>query len=245
MNKNSKFLWLYSTVLFTAAFVLILMTAASQSRLTKDIQSYKEQLNTQKGLFQGVQKNLNDLAKENEQLQQKLEVTDVEKKGLEEQVKTLKEQITQMDMQQYKIKKSMDDLIEAKKYADQKDYKESALYLSSVYFEVLSEDSKKTYNNLGSMVFTEAAAISYKEGYKLFNSNKLDKAIEEFELSLQFKKDAYFSDDAMFFLALSFYKLDRSDRAKDLFIQHDEKYPDSTYKADVRYYLEVINRKSQ
>ncbi|WHH57261.1 tetratricopeptide repeat protein [Petroclostridium sp. X23] len=244
MKNKSKFLWLYSTVLFTAAFVLILMSAVSQSRLSQDIETYKEQLNKQKGMFQGVQQNLSSLSSENEKLKENLQVASVRNKELEEELKKTKEQLNQIDMQNYKLKQSIDHFFEGKRYSEEGNYKESAAHLYSVDQSLLPESSKEAYNKLSSVAFEKAAVSHYLEGKKKYLANELDEGIESFKFSLQYNPNVYCSDDATYFLFRSYYKLEKYAEAKEMLIQLRDKYPNNTYKKDIKYFLEAMSEKN-
>lgn len=62
MKKKSKFIWVYSIVLFSVAFVLILFSSFTGIR-------YKNEHTETKALYQGAQNSVLQLTDENERLQ--------------------------------------------------------------------------------------------------------------------------------------------------------------------------------
>jgi len=70
MKIKSNFIWLYSVLLFSAAVLLILISAMSQSRLTPS--DAVTQINEQQAFNQTIQKSVTDLIKENENLRNEL-----------------------------------------------------------------------------------------------------------------------------------------------------------------------------
>lgn len=244
MNNKSKFLWLYSIVLFTIAFVLIFMSGVSQSRLSKDVKTFKEQLSEQQGLFQGVQKSLSALIEENEQYKKTIKEKEEQLKQFQMQINELNKQLNEIEQQKNTFIESIDNLLEAKNYYNDKKYIESALYLEHVNYEILNVSSKKLYNSFASIVLEKAANIYYSRGYENYKKHNFNDAIENFTKSLKYKKDVYFSDDAMFFLAVSMYKINQVDEAKKQLLQLKEKYPVSTYKKEVDRFLSSIEQEN-
>lgn len=241
MNNKTRFLWLYSTVLFTAAFVLIFMSAVSQNRLSKDVKSYKEQLTKQQGLFQGVQKSLSELTEENRQLQEKVKEEEDKNKEYEQQIIEMNKKLDEANTQKEMYANSMENLLLAKKYYDEKKYRESAACLEKVNKEMLSENAKYLYDSFADTVYKKVAIVYYNEGYKNYSAKKFNEAADSFEKSLSYKKDEYCSDDALYYLAMSRLKIKDINQAKFALEQFKSQYPSSGYIKDVERLLNSIN----
>jgi len=63
MKKNTKFLWLYTTILFSFALILILFAGLTQ-------QNYEKELESHETAKMGMQKSVTELSAVNMQLQQ-------------------------------------------------------------------------------------------------------------------------------------------------------------------------------
>ena len=229
MKDKSRFLWIYCIILFTSALILILVSAVTQQKLSRDMETYREKLSHQEGLFQGAQKSLVTLNKENQILHEKIKELEEKINKLQEEIKQNNEDIAKLQEQSDMIKISVDNLLKAEEFFKKKQYIESASHLVKVNYELLSEDTKKIYDTFANTVLNQAAFSSYTTGYKKFRNNEIEDAIEHLTMSLQFKKDAYYSDDAMYFLAISYLKQNNTDEAKKTLLQLKEQYPESTY----------------
>lgn len=241
MKNQSKFFWIYCIVLFTSAFVLISLSAISQSRLSKDVETYRQKLDQQEGLYKGAQKSLITLNKENQELSEKVTELEEQMTQLQEETNKNKDEITRLQEENNSIRTSVDHLLRAEEFYKKGNYIESAKHLIYVNYELLSEGTKKIYDIFGHKVLNQAALKTYNQGYQYYKNKNYNEAIKQLNLSLQFRKDIYFSDDAMYFLAMSYFEKGDIEEAKKTLLQIQEQYPDSTYMKAVEQQLEKIS----
>jgi len=242
MNNKTKFLWIYAIVLFTMAFILIFFSAVNQYRMNKNIDSYKEHLNKQTGLFQGIEEGISTLVSENENLKKQLKELEEKNNDLENKNKITNEKLEQLNAQVSEIGRTVDNLLNAKESFDKKDYKQAALSLEQINPNLLGEKSRELYNHMQEVSFEKAARIFYNEGYKLYVSGQYEQAILSFQKSVQFKNDQYFSDDAMYYLGDSYLKINNVEEAEKTFNQFKELYPTSQFISLVQEKLDMIRQ---
>ncbi|NLB80934.1 MAG: hypothetical protein GX800_04845 [Clostridiaceae bacterium] len=140
MSKQKKIVWFYSILLFSAALLLILISALSQSRLaTSESLSQKDE---QQAFNQTIQKSVTDLIRENERLRGELKKANEENRQLEEESVTFDEENKKMQF----INETTEFLFEAEMYFNVGDYAKSRNTLQNVNADVLPEQGIKLYN---------------------------------------------------------------------------------------------------
>ena len=92
-NSERKKIWIYATILFMSAFIVLLFTAYSQIRLNGNISDYKNQLNSNTKEKNDFQINLNSCLKLNSQLNN--------------QIKAANKQISQIKQDEKKANSSL------------------------------------------------------------------------------------------------------------------------------------------
>ncbi len=245
MQEKAKFFWGYSIILFTIAFVLIFMSAVSQQRLSKDVKTYKAQLNKQQWLYQGVQDNISDLTEENRNLKEKTRKQEEQIEEYEEKLNSLLTQMDRLTTQNEDLIRSFDNLIAAEKSYKNKDTKKSAMYLSQVNYDILNENGQEIYNSFAKTVFDKAANQHYTIGYKNYKEGKYGQAIEELNKSLEYNNKMFFSDDALFFLIKSLIETEEDEKTKEGLLKFKEDYPSSPYITEVNRLLRNIEEKGK
>lgn len=131
MEKKSKFFWLYTIILFSVAFVLILFSAFSTTNYKKVARTSIEQLTTENTNLSG------------------------QNTELEKTIEGLNEKINQMTVENENIKKNNSALIiiaKANEAFNDNDYYLAELKLSEINQDGLTDEVKELYNNIKSKV---------------------------------------------------------------------------------------------
>ncbi len=90
MKNNTKFLWLYTSILFSVALILILFAGLTQ-------QNYEKELETHETAKAGMQKSVAELSQTNMQLLQEKDALKKENDELKEAAETTNEQMHEMN----------------------------------------------------------------------------------------------------------------------------------------------------
>ncbi|OQB15266.1 MAG: hypothetical protein BWY15_00637 [Firmicutes bacterium ADurb.Bin193] len=153
MKEKTKFIWLYSVLLFSAAVLLILISSLSQSRLSPS--ETLTQQSEQQAFNQTVQKSITDLIKENEALKESLGKAN-------DRIKTLEGEAQSAEAESISAKQTSEAtefLLEAELLFNKGRYAESRNTLQNVNALILSEQGRQLYDWLSDKLI--------KKGYKL------------------------------------------------------------------------------
>jgi cell shape-determining protein MreC len=149
LNKSStKFLWIYTIVLFAVAFVLILVSAIGQNKATQNVESLQRELEQNKSFFEGAQKSLTDITNENTYLKEENESLKKENDGLKSEMKRYDEEEA-ADSRQESIYLAV---LKAQSLYNQKKYSDCRAVLNTIDPSALSGDIKAVYENLDKRV---------------------------------------------------------------------------------------------
>jgi len=230
-DKNGKAkVWVYAVILFTSAFIVLLITAYSQIKFTRNIDNLETQISTKENEKNMFQLNLNSALKENEKLLN-------ENKKLEEQLKKEKEVVEEQERKILEIKNSENEIINSyeKLISAQNEYENenfvncAFILLYDVKPEHLKDDGLKKYNELIEKSLYKAAHNLYKEGLNLYKDKQYDEAIEKFKKSLELSENEYFSDDCLYLIAYARYYQGNKQEALSYYRDLLNKYPGSSY----------------
>ncbi|MCX8128975.1 MAG: hypothetical protein N3I35_02620 [Clostridia bacterium] len=240
-NSDKKKVWIYAIVLFTSAFVVLLLTAVSQIKLNKNISDYKTQIHMKEKEKSNFQLNLSSSENQNKKLQEELKAT---KENLKNELENNKEDIKKYNELETKHKRTVEafeKLILAESEYDNKNFAEAALILlKQCDSDYLSNESLNKYFSLKEKVYKIAARQFYVEGFKEYKRSNYSNAILKFQYSIDLIPDEYYSDDCIFFMAYSFYKNGNNEDAEKNINILFKNYPDSTYINDAQDLLKNI-----
>lgn len=153
MKIKSKFIWLYSILLFSAALLLILISTLSQSRLTPS--NALTQQDEQQAFNQTIQRSVTDLIKENETLRAEVNSSNEKIKQLENESSAISIDAKQKEQ----ANRANEFLIEAELLFNTGKYADSRDALQNVNAALLSDQGKVLYDWLKDKLS--------KKGYKL------------------------------------------------------------------------------
>lgn len=236
-SKNEKKqIWIYALILFTGAFIVLLLTAYSQVKFQNNISEYQNKLSSEEKAKINVVTDYNAAVKEIERLTSETE--SLRKKLLETESNLSNEENKRLETES-KYSDTIvcnDALLTAYEYFNNEDYINCAIKLKyDINVELLSTKSKAIYDNMVLKSYKKASQLLYKEGYKYYKNKKYDEAIQSFTRTIDFApKDEYFVDDAYFYLAKCYYKTSKYEDAKALIRTFLNDYPNSTFVDSMR-----------
>ncbi len=128
-------------MLFSIAFILILVSAFMQQRAQKDIEYYKNELQSQKVFSQGVQNTLSNLTEENEYLKSEIEKEKEKLQEAEDRILTAEEEGS-------RAVSALDFLIQSQNLYDVRNYESAKAVLNLIDYDNLTIDAQTLYNKL-------------------------------------------------------------------------------------------------
>ncbi|WP_110461101.1 tetratricopeptide repeat protein [Ruminiclostridium sufflavum] len=231
-SKNEKKqIWIYALILFTGAFIVLLLTAYSQVKFQNNISEYQSKLSTEEKAKINVVTDYNAAVKEIDRLTD--EVESLRNKLVESEQSLASEESKGLELNtKYTDTIVCNDLLlTAYEDYNKSDYINCAIKLKyDINTALLSTKSKELYDDLVSKSFKKVSQSLYTEGYRSYKNKKYDDAIQSLSRTIDFaQKDDYFVDDAYFYLAKSYYKTEKYNEAKTLISSFIDIYPDSTF----------------
>lgn len=233
-NQEKKTVWIYAVVLFTSAFVVLLITAYSQIKFNNNIEDYKNELSEhqkEKKFFKNdLQLALNEINKLNDQIAQL-------KKENAEKNKVITDKTSEIQMQTEKIRNHLyqyEMLLQANEaYSKGNDTQCALLLKKNIQPEYLDDYGLKLYDMLVDKTNYQAALNLFREGRSLYQSKKYYEAIDTFSLSLQLTQEDFFSDDCYYYMAYAYYRAGDVEKCLQNLQFILQKYPSSSYIQDV------------
>ncbi|MDP4179886.1 MAG: hypothetical protein Q8942_02205 [Bacillota bacterium] len=241
-NKNiKKTVWLYAVVLFTSAFIVLLLTYYSQMKTDKSINDYLNRISNEEKKKLLFQTGLNTATEENKGLKKNIENLNSIIKKEKEKENSIKDDLDNVQKNYLDTMNSYDQLLFADNSYNNGEIVKSADMLNECDINFLNSVGKEKYDYLSSIVFEKAASILYLDGYSLYKSKMYNDAINRFEKSLSFSKHNYISDDCYYFIAYSYINLGDISSGKSKLQDLINNYKDSSYYKDSVQLLKSLN----
>ncbi len=236
-NKNEKKqIWAYALILFTGAFIVLLLTAYSQVKFQNNISDYQNKLSSQEKAKINAVTDFNTAVKENKSLKTELEA--LRAKLIESEQKIATEETKSLDLEtRYNNAASASDtLLAAQGYFMNDDYINCAVTLKyGINSEYLSPKALQIYNDLLSKSYPKASLEFYRDGYRNYKKRNYTEAIVNFNRAIDFSnKNEYYVDDAYFYLATSYYRLNNFAEAKNVISMFTASYPKSSFVSSMK-----------
>ena len=242
-KKNRVRLWLYAVVLFTSAFVVLLITAYSQIKFNRNIDDYRKQIYSEEKEKNRFLLNLNSALEENLKLAGEI-------KALKEQIKGLKDKAGGMEGKNLELQSKYDNILSTyEKLAEAQNEYNSGNVIACA--EILKNkintgylDSKglQMYNSLVEKTYPGASHELYLKGNEAYRNKKYEDAIEYLRKSLLLSDSEYYSDDCYFLLAHSEYRLGDKESAAIFAEALIRKYPKSSLTDESRDLLVLLGQ---
>lgn len=198
-------------ILLGAALVYFLVTPARISSVTGRVNDTKVEYN------------------------QKIAIKNSTISELQNQVDTLKKEKSKLktSLAQYTgtgntISTNYSNLLEAAQYFMDKDYANAATAFAKVDKDMKmdSEAFTNVYNKLSGKLTKQVESTAFDKGMEAYESTDYDEAITQFKKVLDSNKD---NDEAMYYLAYSYYRNSDNTNAKKWFKKIVDDYPDSDF----------------
>ncbi len=230
-KNDKKQIWIYALILFTGAFIVLLLTAYSQVKFQNNISEYQSKLSTEEKAKINVVTDYNAALKEIDRLTAEIESIRNKLIQSEQNFKLEEGKTLNLETKYSNTIVCNDLLLGAYEYYNKEDYVKCALKLKyDINTELLTTKSKEIYEYLVSNSYNKAALMLYSDGYKSYKNKKFNEAIENLNRAIDFgQKNEYFMDDAYFYLAKSYYKVSKYNEAKLLINTFISNYPNSTF----------------
>lgn len=239
-NNDKKTVWIYAVILFTSAFIVLLITAYSQIKVNKNIDEVKDKLGSTEREKSAFQMNLSSALAENKRLNEKIQILEKEIEDLKNNEENLEQEIINIKEENLLKFENYEKLIKADMYYYNGDVKGCSLILTKeINKDHLEYDAKKLYQKLLDKCINKAALEFYNDGYEYYKNKDYDKAIESLKNSLSLVDNDYFSDDCYYIIGYSYFRKGDLNAAKDAMNTLINKYPDSTYKKDVEDFIKA------
>jgi TolA-binding protein len=242
-KEDKKKVWIYAVILFTSAFIVLLLTAVSQIKLNKNISDYKTQIFVKEKEKSDFKLNLSSSMNENKKLQEELKTA---KSAIDDEIAAKEAEIKKQNEIQARMNKVVDNyekLLKAENEFVEKEYLSSAL---TVYKQIdskyLNDEATKRYLALRETTFEKAAKILYTNGLKKFKNKSYGEAVGDFQLSVELMPYEYYSDDCYYYSAYSSYKIQRYDAAAAAINKLIQNYPASSYISDCYDLLKLMRK---
>ena len=101
---------------------------------------------------------------------------------------------------------------------------DAASLLYSIDLTIIPEESKVTYDTLANKIFSEAGLYHYNSGQKNYSQGDYNNAKINFEKSLLYVKDKYYSDNALYYLGRIYEDEKDIEKAKEVYQQAINQY---------------------
>ena len=227
-NIKTK-IWVYAVVLFTSAFIVLLITAYSQIKLNRNIVDFKTQISNQQSEKNKYQLSYANAQEMNSKLSDENAILTEDNKNLQETIGMLEKDASEVS------DKTTKQIAEYAKFSDaQSEYLignkiNGAQLLKKINVSLFDDKTKELYDVYSAKIFDEVGKELYNSGYKLYTAGKYYEATEKLALSrdISFKSD--YSDNCLYYLAHSVYKTGLKSSAVDYMKTLIKEYPSSSF----------------
>jgi tetratricopeptide (TPR) repeat protein len=241
-NMKTK-VWAYAIVLFTSAFIVLLIIGFSQIKYNRNLIDYKTQVVAKESENSEFKLNLNEALEQNQELIGIIEKKDQEAAKNNELIDKLDQEYEKYKNLTLSFSKNTELLSKAIQYYLAGDKANCAHTLK---FEIdpsfLKSESTSLYQQLCDKTYEEAALLDYKTGLKLYREASYQEAMDYLNKSYELSSVEYFSDDCLFYMAYSAYNLGDNAIAKKYLNEIMQIFPDSSYENDIKYLLSNIDK---
>lgn len=240
-GNDKKTIYLYAVILFTCAFIVLLLTAYSQTKFSKSEYEYKNLISNEEKAKINFKTNLNTALEENKRLTDELEIL---RRAVKQNESTNYNNLEEMKYLEKKLADTQDAykiIVQAQDKYIKGNIKESALLLKKDFDKSqLDSSALQMYEMLVSKTFKKAALQLYTEGYKEYLNKSYSSAALKFRQSIILSGNEYFTDDCYFFLAYAEYRLGNNKTSEAVIKEFVDKFPDSNFKNDMEDLLNLL-----
>ncbi len=237
-NEKKGAIWMYAVILFTSAFIVLLLTAYSQIKFNKNIDDYKNKISSGEKEKINAQMSLNSAIDNNNKMKVELDGLKAKINTQENKQVEISKELQAEKNRNIEIIASYESLIAASEEYDRGNVIECAMILKKkCNYALLQKEAMEKYTYLSEKSFRDAAYRLYIQGYTSFKDKQYGEAIEKLRQSLELRQNEYFSDDSLYYIAYSQYYMGDKAGAKTSAARLLEQYPDSSYSQDVLIFI--------
>ena len=227
-NMKAK-IWVYAVVLFTSAFIVLLITAYSQIKLKSNIDNFKTQISNEQNenkkyqlSYANAQELIGKLTGENEKLA-------AENKSFSDTIDKLNSDLNIIERESQEKMTQYEKLSEAQSEYLKGNIVVCAQILKNIDPEEFNEKAAEAYTLLSARAYSEAGRQMFDEGYKLYQKGNYSEATARFTLSRDISKDEGYSDNCLYYLAYAQHRTGHTTIAMDLMKTLIQEYPTSSF----------------
>lgn len=220
-NKKNK-VFMYAIVLFTCAFIVLLLTAYSQVKINRNMESSELEINKYQLSYTKALERIDELNLENDRLNEEIVK---EKENFEAFKETAKKQDEEYSKQveQYNL------LIAAHMEFQKNEISKSAEILNRVDNRLLSKDGQELYNEISPEVFEKGGRILFNEGLDLYLSGSYQDSLNKLNISREYSTVSNYSARCLYYIAHAHNKLGDMKAAIENMNKVIVEYPNSNY----------------
>lgn len=239
-KKDKKTVWIYAVVLFTSAFIVLMITAYSQIKVNKNIDDVRDKLGSTEKEKSNFQMNLSSALAENKKLNDENKNLQLEIEEARIKESNLKDELND-ERKIYNLKiENYEKLMKADLKYSNGDVKSCSIILKKeINKDALDKEALEMYTSLLALSSSKAALEFYIDGYELYKRGQYNEAIKSFENSLSLTSTEYYSDDCYYFIGYSNFNMGDKYISKEVMTTLLTNYPESTYKNDVVEFLKA------
>lgn len=201
-NKNARSkIWLYAVVLFTSAFIVLLLTAYSQIKLNKNLSDLNNEVYTKEHENKQVQLSFANAQELNNKLIEENKLLQDEKDSLALELGQLKYDKEASDILYNSKLDTYDKLCQAQSEYMEGKLVESAEQIEKVDASLLDAYGSELYNQLKSKTYAEAGKLLLNEGYGLYLKKDYAAAVGKLMKSREYAPYEQYSDKCLYYLA--------------------------------------------
>jgi len=242
-KKDKGKVWVYAVVLFTSAFIVLVLTAISQIRFNKNIDEYRDQLSNKEIEKSKFQLNLNSALEENLKLKKEYDELEEELAKVNTELEKYKKETEETSAKCNEMIMAYEYLLLAdNEYNDGNIVECAEIINTKIKPEFLSEAGLEKYKDLIEKSYKKAAFKLYSEGLKFYKEENYNEAVDRLLRSVKLADEEYFSDDCYYLLAYSEYYLGNKDNVRKYVELLSQKYPESGYIKYANNLLELMEK---
>jgi TolA-binding protein len=240
-GKKSNWFWVYAVLLFTSAFVILVVTAYSQIKYNKEKGSYQSTLENEIAQKDTYKINLSEALAENQAILDELETLKSEKQAVFEENAILKAENQKLRGDNARISKCYERYIAAEAFYAGGDWTNAATMLFEEFdVSVLTGEPAARAASIMATIGDATALRSYQDGYQAYIAGRYAEAAALFKLAYAIHDDTYYSDDCLYLEAHCYMAMQDDATAAGLLKTLIDKFPNSELTATARTEYERI-----
>lgn len=235
-KNEKKQIWMYALILFTGAFIVLLLTAYSQVKFQNNISDYQNKLSYQEKAKINAVTDFNSAVKENKRLKSELDALRSKLVDSEAQLANEEAKVTDIEAKNKNYSGAADLLVKAQADYINGDYVSCAITLKyDINTTYLNASTMKLYKELAEECYSKASLLLYREGHREYKNKNYSTAILNLTRAIDFSnKNEYYVDDAYYYMAYSFYKTTDFESTKRIIGEFLINCPKSSFTKDIK-----------